>query len=142
MTGAWITPEGQIHWTSNADGHSEVIKELGIKDDLTTQAAKMHWSEHEKQMHFDKDLAYIAMKLGYIRVICFLSQIGIESGIDCNEFTKKQIDSIYEIVGRYSNSKAHVMFELFQQGKSKQFDDVTEFAKCLNMNGSNDELYN
>lgn len=129
MTGAWITPEGQIHWTSNIDDHSRVIKELDIADKLKEEANHLQWTEHEKNMYFDKDLAYIAMRLGYIRVICFCNQIGIESGIDNRDFTKKQIDAIYEVVGRYSSSNAYVMFELFEQNKSKQFSNINEFAE-------------
>lgn len=131
MNGAWITPNGQIHWTNNINSHSQVIKELGIKNELINGSQYINWSKKEKEMYFNLNITYIVMKLGYIRILCYLDQIGIESGISYKKFSKKQIDSIYDVVLKFSNLEAKITVELFQQNKVKQFQNINDFIKNL-----------
>lgn len=70
--GAWITPTGEIHYTNSINSHSKVIDELGIRQMLINAGKTINWTESERKMYFDNDLAYIAMKLGYIRVTSFM----------------------------------------------------------------------
>lgn len=69
--GAWICPDGQIHWTSNILSHSEVIDELGIREQLIDLSKSTVFSSHEIKHHLNLDLSYIALKIGYIRVTAY-----------------------------------------------------------------------
>lgn len=133
--GAWITPTGEIHYTNSINSHSKVIDELGIRQMLINAGKTINWTESERKMYFDNDLAYIAMKLGYIRVTSFMDQIGIESGIDIDDFSSDQINSI-ETVYQKIRQKLYlngilfvksVIFEKFQTGQFIEFNSFFDF---------------
>ena len=76
--GAWILPNGDIHWTNNILSHSKVIDELNIRSYLEQIRNSLQFSQMELDRHFNCDLSYIALKIGYIRITSFYNQLGIQ----------------------------------------------------------------
>lgn len=136
--GAWITPDGDIHYTNNINSHSKVIDELNIRDKLINIGKNMEWTDDERKMYFDTDLAYIAMKIGYIRITNFMDQIGIETGINLSDITQKQIDAI-EIVYQkirhrlYVNNIKYIKSIIFEKFQTNQFIEFNSFFDFLNI---------
>lgn len=77
MTGAWIFPDGSIHETTNAQSHVISLKNLGLEKNLLDLSKTMDWTMDELDLGFNKDLACIALRLGYVRVTSFASSIAI-----------------------------------------------------------------
>ena len=72
LQGAWITPNGDIHWTKHIESHAKVLAELGIADRLKEIAAANGWTYY--------DLAEVAMRIGYLRITNYRNQFGVEHG--------------------------------------------------------------
>lgn len=83
--GAWILPNGDIHWTNNILSHSKVIDELNIRSHLEQIRNSLQFSQIELDRHFNSDLSYIALKIGYIRITSFYNQIGIQFENEIND---------------------------------------------------------
>ena len=133
LEGAWICPDGKIHWTDNIQSHSKVINELGIKDQL--QKAIYLLSSDEIKNHKDSDLAYIALKLGYIRIIYFQSEFSIQYGKI--PFDELQITSILEVFDTFRNRTDQLItfFNAEQFEKNfYSFDDYDQFYQFLQNN--------
>lgn len=76
--GIWISPDCDIYETDNIQSHRLVLKELNIEDDLIQFSRKYNWNEKQLSLNYDKDISYISMVYGFIRVTSIFNQIGIE----------------------------------------------------------------
>ena len=58
----------------------------------------MSWTLYEKQQYLDSDLPYIAMKLGYIRIMTYVNQIGIQCLCDIVQISNMQKNAVIEFI--------------------------------------------
>ena len=130
MNGAWICPDGKIHWTNNIQHHSKVIDELGIADKLKN--LPIIFAADEIKKHKNTDLAYIAMKIGYIRIVCSQQEFLIQYGKI--PFNSDQILSIISVFNFFkSNCEPSIMFfgaEQFEE-KFNSFDNLNSLIQFL-----------
>lgn len=138
--GAWIFPNGNVHYTSNIMSHSKVIDELNIRDELINQSKIIKFSDLEIKRHFNIDLSYIALKIGFIRISSFYNQLGIQFENDysdirfvkhkhiiinlCNEFCNKT-KKIYNI------SYENIIIEQLSSNTYKSFTYINDFFHFL-----------
>ena len=78
MNCVWITPDNEAIWSKDSASHRQLVSQQNIRNMLEEEAKHMIWAEKELEMHLDLDIGYIAMKYGFIRVICYKNQFGIE----------------------------------------------------------------
>ena len=134
MKGAWISPTQEIHWTSNIQSHSKVIQELGIREYLEEEGKKLSWTEDEKKMYFDSDLAYIAMKLGYIRITNFKGEFGIEFGKESSlKDSKYEIFEVIETLQKENNEDdIRITIEKFMSTNFESYYSLKDLRQKLN----------
>ena len=102
--GIWISPDCDIYETDNIQSHRLVLKELNIEDELIQFSKKYNWNEEQLRLNYDKDISYISMVYGFIRVTSIFNQIGIEfyKNIKRDQLVKildfiKSQDNLHEI---------------------------------------------
>ena len=76
--GIWISPDCDIYETDNIQSHRLVLKELNIENQLIQFSKKYNWNKEQLRLNYDKDISYISMVYGFIRVTSIFNQIGIE----------------------------------------------------------------
>ena len=76
--GIWISPDCDIYETDNIQSHRLVLKELNIENELIQFSKKYNWNKEQLRLNYDKDISYISMVYGFIRVTSIFNQIGIE----------------------------------------------------------------
>lgn len=76
--GIWISPDCDIYETDNIQSHRLVLKELNIENELIRFSKEYNWNEEQLKLNYDKDISYISMVYGFIRVTSIFNQIGIE----------------------------------------------------------------
>ena len=103
--GIWISPDCDIYETDNIQSHRLVLRELNIENELIRFSKKYNWNEEQLRLNYDKDISYISMVYGFIRVTSIFNQIGIEfyknikrdQLIKILDFIKSQ-DNLQEII--------------------------------------------
>ena len=90
---AWVFPDGTSKYT-NQKSHMLALQELGLQEKLYEKAKIIQFSDYELQQHYDFDVGYIAMKLGYVRVTTFNDQFAVQY---LGTLTINQINEIIKI---------------------------------------------
>ena len=103
--GIWISPDCYIYETDNIQSHRLVLRELNIENELIRFSKKYNWNEEQLRLNYDKDISYISMVYGFIRVTSIFNQIGIEfyKNIKRDQLVKildfiKSQDNLQEII--------------------------------------------
>lgn len=102
--GIWISPNCDVYETDNIQSHRLVLKELNIEDELIQFSKEYKWNKEQLRLNYNKDVSYISMVYGYIRITSIFNQIGIEFYKDIKrdqlvkilDFIKSQ-DNLHEI---------------------------------------------
>lgn len=94
MRGAWITPTGEVHYTQNIQSHRHVIQEMHIEEFLRERSRQLQWDETEMRLGLHNDLAYVALRLGYIRVLVFNDQFAVETYGEFNQMATERLKTV------------------------------------------------
>lgn len=79
LYGAWIFPNNKIYYTNVIESHTKIINDLNIKSYLIDQSKQIKWTDDELKTFKKNDLSYVALKIGFIRILSFNTELAIES---------------------------------------------------------------
>ena len=77
FTNAWVFPNGDFQYTDQKS-HILALQEFSMQEKLYEKSKFVQFSSTELQKNYDIDVCYIAMKLGYVRVISFSNQFAVQ----------------------------------------------------------------
>lgn len=126
LAGAWIYPNGTCRKLHNGISHSDIFSELSLKQQLLSKTTKVDWSTQEIQNKDNVDLSIIAAKLGFIRIIWFKDQFGIDF---FNKISKLQFFAIDKLI-QTSMAQIFTAYEI-QKKKSTMFYSKSEFKNFI-----------
>ena len=126
LAGAWIYPDGTCRKLHNGISHSSIFSELNLKQQLLSKAAKVDWSTQEIQSKDNVDLSIIAAKLGFIRIIWFKDQFGIDF---FSKISKLQFFAIDKLI-QASMAQIFTAYEINKK-KSTMFYSKAEFKNFI-----------
>ena len=137
MFGAWISPDGDILWTNNANNHRLVIEQFKLREELEAKAEKLTYTEKEQIEHKNYDLPYIALKCGYVRITSCKNQIGVEMFKNIKR-SSYQISAIVKTVTNFFQNDAIICLEIISETdtSSEFFNLLLKFHQYLNNNNS------
>lgn len=124
---AWIFPDGSFQYTSQKS-HMLALQEFNLQEKLYEKAKYIQFSDDELQKHYDFDIGYIAMKLGYIRVVSFDNQFAVQY---LSTMSQEQIHSILKIAMEIQHTSKTIfqcyVVEEFQTNNSSFCRDLPSF---------------
>ncbi len=130
--GAWISPDGNIHETNDIVSHKRFFQALNLQDEILAASKKIIFTNKEIQLGYNKDLSFIAMKLGYVRITSIMNQVGIETVSDLskiNEQVKKSLFSFLEKIISNIKNNYQIVVEIFGTTKYKSYLDIEDLIK-------------
>ena len=113
--GIWISPNGDVYETNNIQSHRLVIKELNMENTLMNFSKTYKWSKEELKLNYNKDISYIAMVYGFIRITSIYNQIGIEYYKDIK---RCQFEEIINFIKENENIEGlQIMIEILSENR-------------------------
>lgn len=113
--GIWISPDGDVYETDNIQSHRLVIKELNMENTLMNFSKTHKWSKEELKLNYNKDISYIAMVYGFIRITSIYNQIGIEY---YKNIKRCQFEEIINFIKENENIEGiQIMIEILSENR-------------------------
>ena len=127
---AWVFPDGSFQYTDQKS-HMLALQEFGLQEKLYEKAKLIQFSEDELQKHYDFDIGYIAMKLGYVRVVSFNNQFAVQYlGTLSSVQTSTIIRIALEMQHKQTTFSCYAIEE-FQSGNTSFSSDLPSFKQEL-----------
>lgn len=128
---AWVFPDGSSQYT-NQKSHMLALQEFGLQEKLYEKAKLIQFSEDELQKHYDFDIGYIAMKLGYVRVVSFNNQFAVQYlGALSSVQTSAIMRIALEMQRKQTITFSCFALEEFQSGNTSFSSDLPSFKQEL-----------
>lgn len=130
-TAAWlICPNGDVLFSSKSFSHLQLIQEIGIEQQLLDASDKIPWSKDELHMKQNIDVVSIALKLGYIRILQFNTQIAIL--LKSQKILKENKNIISKLLYQIFNMFIHddnltIIIEIYDEKTYNMFSSYQDF---------------
>lgn len=130
ICGAWIFPDFHIVYTAQ-HSHIKSLSALGIVDEIAQCSSKFHWTKLQMKHHYDTDVAYIALRIGYVRVTCYGQDVGVQAYHNMHNLDYQMLAAIIECIQNICSVTTHIVYESLATNEYTEFCSIHELRHAL-----------